>query len=138
MIKLKKLHKLVSCPETDSRRCSVRKLLYKIYIRSETLLDKGFHRTPLQVLPFQFYISLHLLYRKLGNACIFVLYCWFKTFLQYIFAYGLKKKNRIRKQPPEVFYIKKVFSRFSQNSHGKHLCQSLFFNKVADFSWQLY
>ena len=37
-------------------------------------------------------------------------------------------------QPPEVFY-KKVFIKISQNSQetglGKHLCQSLFFNKVA-------
>ena len=35
----------------------------------------------------------------------------------------------VQKQPPEVPY-KKVFLKISQKFTGKHLCQSLFFNKV--------
>ena len=35
-----------------------------------------------------------------------------------------------QKQPPEVFYDKKVLRNFAKFT-GKHLCQSLFFNKVA-------
>ena len=37
-----------------------------------------------------------------------------------------------QKQPPEVFYKKGVHRNFSKLT-GKHLCQSLFFNKVAGF-----
>ena len=36
-------------------------------------------------------------------------------------------KNEYQKQPPEVFYVFKNFAKFT----GKHLCQSLCFNKVA-------
>ena len=35
-----------------------------------------------------------------------------------------------QKQPPEVFYKKSVPKNFTKFT-GKHLCQSLFFNKVA-------
>ena len=35
-----------------------------------------------------------------------------------------------QKQPPEVFYKKDVLRNFAKFT-GKHLCQSLFFNKVA-------
>ena len=35
-----------------------------------------------------------------------------------------------QKQPPEVFYKKGVLKNFAKFT-GKHLCQSLFFNKVA-------
>ena len=35
-----------------------------------------------------------------------------------------------QKQPPEVFYKKGVLKNFV-NLTEKHLCQSLFFNKVA-------
>ena len=35
-----------------------------------------------------------------------------------------------QKQPPELFYKKSVFENFAKST-GKHLCQSLFFNKVA-------
>ena len=35
-----------------------------------------------------------------------------------------------QKQPPEVFYKKGVLRNFVKFT-GKHLCQSLFFNKVA-------
>ena len=35
-----------------------------------------------------------------------------------------------QKQPPEVFYKKGVLKNFTKFT-GKHLCQSLFFNKVA-------
>ena len=35
-----------------------------------------------------------------------------------------------QKQPSEVFYIKGVLRNFTKFT-GKHLCQSLFFNKVA-------
>ena len=42
-----------------------------------------------------------------------------------------------QKQLPEVFYKKGVLKNFSQFT-GKHLFQSLFFNKVADLGLQLY
>ena len=35
-----------------------------------------------------------------------------------------------QKQPPEVFYKKGILKNFAKFT-GKHLCQSLFFNKVA-------
>ena len=35
-----------------------------------------------------------------------------------------------QKQPPEVFYKKSALRNFTKFT-GKHLCQSLFFNKVA-------
>ena len=38
------------------------------------------------------------------------------------------------KQPPEVFYKKGVLKNFAKFT-GKHLCQSLFFNKVAGLSF---
>ena len=36
----------------------------------------------------------------------------------------------IQKQPPKVFYVKGVLRNFKKFT-GKHLCQNLFFNKVA-------
>ena len=33
-------------------------------------------------------------------------------------------------QPPEVFFEKRCSKKF-RKIHGKHLCQNLFFNKVA-------
>ena len=39
--------------------------------------------------------------------------------------------NNFWKQPPEVFYQKGVPENFAKFT-GKHLCQSLFFNKVAE------
>ena len=35
----------------------------------------------------------------------------------------------LQKQPPEVFYKKKVLRNFAKFT-GKHLCQSRYFNKV--------
>ena len=42
----------------------------------------------------------------------------------------LQKQN----QPQEVFYVKRFFRNFTKFT-GKHLWQSLFFNKVADLSF---
>ena len=39
-------------------------------------------------------------------------------------------KQYIRKQPPELFYKKCALKNFAKFT-GKHLCQSLFFNKVT-------
>ena len=44
----------------------------------------------------------------------------------YVYLYGL---NKIRSSSLEVFYKKGVLKNLSKL--GKHLCQSLFFNKVA-------
>ena len=44
---------------------------------------------------------------------------------------NLRCKNKCQKQPPEVFYKKGVLRNFTKFT-GKHLCQSLSFNKVAD------
>ena len=45
---------------------------------------------------------------------------------------------KLQKQPPEVFHKKGVLKNFA-NFAGKHLCQSLFFNKVegppGDYFW---
>ena len=38
-----------------------------------------------------------------------------------------KTKNEYQKQSPEVFYVLKNLAKFTE----RHLCQSLFFNKVA-------
>ena len=38
---------------------------------------------------------------------------------------------KIQKQPPEVFYKKRCSYRNFAKFTGKHLCQSLFFNKLA-------
>ena len=43
----------------------------------------------------------------------------------------------IRSSHPEVFCKKAVLRNFAKFT-GKHLCQSLFFNKVAGLSLQLY
>ena len=39
-------------------------------------------------------------------------------------------RNKLQKQPLEVLYKKDVLKYFAK-SIGKHLCQGLFFNKVA-------
>ena len=38
--------------------------------------------------------------------------------------------SQIQKQPPEIFYKKGALKNFTKFT-GKHLCQSLFFNKIA-------
>ena len=38
--------------------------------------------------------------------------------------------HNIQKQPPEMFYVKGVLRNFHK-TFRKHLCQSLFFNKVV-------
>ena len=38
--------------------------------------------------------------------------------------------TNVQKQPPEVFYEEGVLRNFTKFTE-KHLCQSLFFNKVA-------
>ena len=38
--------------------------------------------------------------------------------------------EHLKKQPPEMFHEKGVLKSFAKFT-GKHLCQSLFFNKVA-------
>ena len=43
----------------------------------------------------------------------------------------------VQKQPPEVFYKKDPLKNFGKFT-GKHLCQSLFFNKVPGLGLQLY
>ena len=40
------------------------------------------------------------------------------------------QKLKIQKQPPKVFYKKGVLKNLAKLT-GKHLCQSLFFNKVV-------
>ena len=44
---------------------------------------------------------------------------------------GAEKKPVLQKQPPEVFH-KKGALEYSENITGKHLCRSLFFNKVTE------
>ena len=67
----------------------------------------------------------------------------FKNFASYIHTFSLtgnfensrkkgnkrEKKLTFRSTPPEVFYKKGVLKNFAKFT-GKHLCQSLFFNKV--------
>ena len=44
-----------------------------------------------------------------------------------------KKKNLYQKQPPDVLYKKGALENFAKSTR-KHLCQSLFFNKVRCLS----
>ena len=46
-------------------------------------------------------------------------------------------QTTVRSSRPEVFCKTRVLKKFTKFT-GKHLCQSLFFNKVADLSLQLY
>ena len=49
-----------------------------------------------------------------------------------------RQKFLFRKQPPDVFYVKTGVLRNLAKFTGKHLCQSLFLNKVGTgvFLWQ--
>ena len=58
--------------------------------------------------------------------------CWFNRYL-YIFIY-LDYDRDIYKSSYWRCLTKKVFLKILQNSQEKHLCQSLFFNKVAGLS----
>ena len=54
-------------------------------------------------------------------------YFWKISFIHEIVLFP---HHDIQKQPPEVFYKKGVLKNFAKFT-GNHLCQSLFFNKVA-------
>ena len=45
--------------------------------------------------------------------------------------------NKVQKQPPEVFGKKGVLRNFAKFT-GKHLCQSLFLNKVAVLRFKIW
>ena len=65
-------------------------------------------------------------------SCYILLLTW--TFKKLSENFTFKYKYQVSvKQPPEMFYKKSVL-RNSTKFTGKHLCQSLFFNKVADLS----
>ena len=66
----------------------------------------------------------------LNTLTHFILY----SFLSYRYA---KNTIAVQKQPPKVFCKKGVLKNFA-NITRKHLCQSLFFNKVAGLSLQHY
>ena len=55
----------------------------------------------------------------------------FKIFNFTVLLHFIQVQLIHQKQPPEVFYKKGVFRNFAKFT-GKHLCQSFFFNKVAD------
>ena len=50
---------------------------------------------------------------------------------------SIKKFSLSKKQPPEVFCKKDVIRNFAKFT-GKHLCHSLFLNKVAGKGLQFY
>ena len=56
--------------------------------------------------------------------------------LYYFFIHLITLNGIPQKQPLEMFYKKRVLEN-SAKFTGKHLCQSLFFNKVAVWSLQL-
>ena len=56
---------------------------------------------------------------------------------QYKISHTQYLRRASKKQPPEVFCEKGVLRNFTKFT-GKHLCQSLFFNKVAGLGLQLY
>ena len=56
-------------------------------------------------------------------------------YLQYFVFKCLEKQDRSSR--PEVFCRKDVYRNFAKFT-GKHLCQSLFFNKIAGLSLQIY
>ena len=49
----------------------------------------------------------------------------------------LKIPQKKQKQPPEVFYQEGVFKNFTKFT-GKHLCWSLFFDKLQAWDLQFY
>ena len=53
--------------------------------------------------------------------------------------HGIFRSTSIHKQPPEVFNEKRCSQKFCKihRKTWKHLCQSLFFNKVAGLGLQL-
>ena len=61
--------------------------------------------------------------------------CWYSAKL---LGYSIKITSDIdkRKQPPEVFYKKGVLKNGTKFT-GKHLCQSLFFNNIAELKTQV-
>ena len=63
-------------------------------------------------------------------------YFWHHPILIQISSNECKNLFQIQKQPPELFYEKGVL-KIPQNLTEKHLCQSLFFNKVADLRHSL-
>ena len=50
-------------------------------------------------------------------------------FLYALSSFWKVSSNKLQKQPPEVLYKRRVLENCVKFS-GKHLCQSLFFNKV--------
>ena len=56
--------------------------------------------------------------------------CIGENIWQSLVGHPFKKKNSSRSSRPEMFYKKDVLRNFTKFT-GKHLCQSLFFNKVA-------
>ena len=72
---------------------------------------------------FSNFIKLSLLISGINQATM-QSYCSFFTFMTYFFFI------KFQKQPPEVFCKKGVLRNLTTFT-GKHLCQSLFFDKVA-------
>ena len=71
-----------------------------------------------------------------GNLYLFPPNCMSDIFQGKMFSI-ITLPMKLQKQPPEVFYKKVSLKNFAKFT-GKHLRQTLFFNKVADLSLQLY
>ena len=65
-----------------------------------------------------------------GTSC-FKLFDWTANVVIVISDRSLRYENNFRSIRPKAFYKKGVLRNFAKFT-GKHLCQSLFFNKVAD------
>ena len=73
---------------------------------------------------------LHLLYKKRFSEN------WGKfpgKYLQWTLLLIFKFAEQLQKQPPKVFFEESLIRNFAK-FEGKHLCESLFFNKVVGLS----
>ena len=52
------------------------------------------------------------------------------NFIDFFFCFFFSKNIRSRSSRPDVFYKKRAFENFSKFTR-KHMCQSVFFDKVA-------
>ena len=81
---------------------------------------------------FKKFVLLPLKTQRSGSkaVCCFSIILILKVMMKVKESKSQKVEQKIEKQPPEVFCKKDVLRNFVKFT-GKHLCQSLFFNKVA-------
>ena len=113
----------------------VRREFFKIFVLSQCIVYwTSFQKTPTYTYQKTLFLTLLLLVFKIVES----LKCLFKYFIstKLCFHYGLTHFMS-RSSHSEVFCKKGVLKNFAKST-GKHLCQSLFLNKVTNWGLQLY